>query len=159
MMTRLGTNSRARASASRPSATGSTAKPLALSRSQNSLRLRSLSSTTNILFATERSYISCRTLYWLGKVLTIIRERTPSRDPQGLALAALGWVLSDQPRAERLLALTGLTPDMLRTGLGDPAVLAAVIEFLCANEADLVAAADALGVEPQELAATKGELA
>jgi len=118
-----------------------------------------LSSTTNILFATERSYISCRTLYWPGKVLTIIRERTPSRDPQGLALAALAWVLSDQPRAERLLALTGLTPDMLRTGLGDPAVLAAVIEFLCANEPDLVAAADALGVEPQELAATKGELA
>jgi hypothetical protein len=103
--------------------------------------------------------MGCQPLYCPGKVLTIIRERTPSRDPQGLALAALGWVLSDQDRAERLLALTGLTPDALRAGLGDPAMLAAVIEFLCGNEADLVAAAEALNVTPQDLAAAKGELA
>jgi hypothetical protein len=70
-----------------------------------------------------------------------------------LALAALGWILGQPDRAERLLALTGLTPDDLRTGLGDPSVLGALIEFLCAHEPDLVAAADALGVEPQELAA------
>ncbi len=68
-------------------------------------------------------------------------------------------MLSDQARADRLLALTGLTPDILRTGLSDPGVLGAVIEFLCGHEADLVAAAEALGVYPQELAAIKGELA
>jgi len=76
-----------------------------------------------------------------------------------LALAALGWVLSDQDRAERLLALTGLSPDALRESLGDPSVLAAVIDFLCAHEPDLLAAADELGVEPQELAGTRERLA
>ncbi len=53
----------------------------------------------------------------------------------------------------RLLGLTGLTPDALRAGLGDPAILGAVLDFLAQHEPDLVAAADALGVEPQDLIA------
>lgn len=61
--------------------------------------------------------------------------------------------MSDQPRADRLLALTGLTPDDLRGGLGEPATLGAVLDFLCAHEPDLIAAAEALGVAPRELAA------
>lgn len=69
-----------------------------------------------------------------------------------LALSALGWVLADENRAERLLSLTGLTPDALRGGLGDPGVLGAVLDFLGSHEPDLVAAAEALGVPPQELA-------
>ena len=79
-------------------------------------------------------------------------------DPAALALSALGWVLSDQPRAQRLLALTGLTPDALRTGLGDPATLGAVLDFLCAHEPDLLAAADELGVTPQQLATARERL-
>ena len=54
-----------------------------------------------------------------------------------------------------MLALTGLTPDELRERLGDPAMLGAVLDFLCAHEPDLLAAADALGVTPQELAAAR----
>ena len=75
-----------------------------------------------------------------------------------MALSALGWVLSDETRASRLLALTGLTPDELRAGLGDPALLVAVLDFLCAHEPDLVAAADALGVTPQDLVAARERL-
>ena len=67
-------------------------------------------------------------------------------------------MLGDDDRAARLLALTGLTPDVLRGGLGDPAILAAVIDFLCAHEPDLVAAADAIGVAPQDLAAAAERL-
>ena len=67
-------------------------------------------------------------------------------------------MLAEQDRAARFLSLTGLTPDALRAGLGDEGVLRAVIEFLCAHEPDLLAAAQALGVEPAELAATKGRL-
>lgn len=67
-------------------------------------------------------------------------------------------MLADHDRAERLLALTGLTPDTLRDGLGDPAFLSAVLEFLCAHEADLVAAADALGVAPEALATARERL-
>lgn len=103
-----------------------------------------------------------RTLYALEARLTILRD-TPSpdpalADPQSLALSALGWVLSDESRASRLLALTGLTPDELRAGLGDPGLLAAVLDFLTAHEADLVAAAEALGVTPQDLVTARGRL-
>jgi len=73
-------------------------------------------------------------------------------DCEALALNALGWVLSDQDRAERFLALTGLTPDTLRGALGERATLAGVLEFLCAHEPDLIAASDALAVEPQVIA-------
>jgi hypothetical protein len=61
-------------------------------------------------------------------------------------------VLSDDDRAGRLLTLTGLTGDDLRERLGERTVLAAVIEYLCAYEPDLVAAADHLQVTPQALA-------
>src|SRR3546814_14387311 len=38
-----------------------------------------------------------------------------------LALQALSWILSDEPRAERLLDLTGLAPGELRASLGERA--------------------------------------
>lgn len=81
------------------------------------------------------------------------------RTPETIALEALGWVLTDEPRAERLLALTGLTPDALRGGLGDRAVLAAVLEFLAGHDADLVAAAIALDLPPEDIAAAARTLA
>ena len=91
--------------------------------------------------------------------LTILREpQSPAPDAATLALSALGWVLSDGPRAERLLSLTGLSADELRAGLGDPAMLCAVLDFLCAHEPDLVAAADALKVTPAQLAAARESL-
>lgn len=74
-----------------------------------------------------------------------------TNDAETLALAALGWALAEPARAERLLALTGLTPDDLRGRIGDPTVLAAALGFLEAYEPDLVAAAEALGVPPAEL--------
>ena len=67
-------------------------------------------------------------------------------------------MLGDGLRAERLLSLTGLTADELRAGLTDPALLGAVLDFLCAHEPDLVAAADALDVTPAQLVAARESL-
>ena len=67
-------------------------------------------------------------------------------------------MLADQDRAERLLALTGLTPDILRDRLTDRAVLAAVLDYLAGHEPDLVLAADALNVPPERLAKARAEL-
>ncbi|MEA3041734.1 MAG: hypothetical protein QOC65_1223 [Sphingomonadales bacterium] len=85
-------------------------------------------------------------------------QETNQRDPAALALAALGWTLADGARAERLLALTGLTPEDLRAGLGEPATLAAILRFLEAHEPDLVACAEALAVAPSALVAARREL-
>ena len=75
-----------------------------------------------------------------------------------LALAALGWTVGETNRAERLLALTGLAPDDLRSRLDDPALLAAVIRFLEAYEPDLVACADAVGTTPERLVEARRRL-
>ncbi|HKT14518.1 MAG TPA: DUF3572 domain-containing protein [Allosphingosinicella sp.] len=73
-------------------------------------------------------------------------------------MSALGWILGDQKRADRLLALTGLSPADLRTRLSDPALLAAVLGFLEAHEPDLLACAEALGVDPARLIAARVSL-
>jgi len=75
-----------------------------------------------------------------------------------LALAALGWLLEDSDRAERYLSLTGLDPDSLRAGLGDPTVLASCLDFLANHEPDLIRAAEALAVTPEELIAARASL-
>ncbi|WP_284123720.1 DUF3572 domain-containing protein [Parerythrobacter aestuarii] len=84
-------------------------------------------------------------------------EHNPD-DADALGLKALGWVLTEDTRAERLLALTGLTPDILRERLTDRTVLAAVLDFLANHEPDLMLAADALGVEPQVLLDAREQL-
>jgi len=75
-----------------------------------------------------------------------------------LALKALGWVLQDEERAQRLLALTGLDPRQLRSGLEDPTMLASLLGFLANHEPDLIACAKDIGVSPEKLAAAAHQL-
>ena len=82
----------------------------------------------------------------------------PRDDAEALALQALTWSLSDEDRAQRMLALTGMTPDDLRAGLDQPHVLSATLEFLANHEPDLIAAAQALDVAPQTLISAQGTL-
>ncbi|MGP1352937.1 MAG: DUF3572 family protein [Parasphingopyxis sp.] len=79
-------------------------------------------------------------------------------DSAALALRALAWTLSEEDRAQRLLALTGLTADHLRGALGEPATLAAILRFLEAHEPDLLACAEAIGSPPETLVMARREL-
>lgn len=76
-----------------------------------------------------------------------------------MALAALGWVLADESRARRFLDLTGLSPDGLRASLEEAATHRAIFDFLCAHEPDLMQAAEALGIDPAQFAASRRDLA
>ena len=76
-----------------------------------------------------------------------------------MSLRALAWVLSDDRRARRFLDLTGLTPVVLRAGIGDREIQLSVLDFLCAHEPDLVAAAESLEVEPRAIAVARESLA
>lgn len=92
-------------------------------------------------------------------VIVMSCSDTMPAGPESHALSALAWLLADGPRAQRLLALTGLAPDDLRSGLGDRAVLAAILAFLEGHEPDLLACADALGTTPAALVAARRALA
>jgi len=67
--------------------------------------------------------------------------------------------LTDERRAQRFLDLTGLTPDQLRTRLETAELQQSVLEFLCAHEPDLIAAAETLGIDPAAIAAAREALA
>lgn len=97
--------------------------------------------------------IGCTTQLHRGEGKLRLRE-----DDAALALQALGWILSDEPRAERLLGTTGLDPVELRASLGKRATLAAILSFLTAYEADLIACAEALDIAPEALAAAAARL-
>ena len=85
-------------------------------------------------------------------------QDTNSEEAEPLALSALGWILSDGGRAQRLLSLTGLTPDDLRSRIEDRSVLAEVLRFLEAYEPDLVACAEELETAPERLVEARRRL-
>jgi hypothetical protein len=68
-------------------------------------------------------------------------------------------VLADDRRARRFLDLTGLTPEQLRERIESPELQLSVLDFLCAHEPDLVAAAEALAVAPATIATARESLA
>ena len=81
-----------------------------------------------------------------------------TNDAELVALRALGWALADERRADRFLALTGLTAATLRARIGEPALLADGLRFLEAHEPDLVACADFLELAPAELVEARRKL-
>jgi hypothetical protein len=88
----------------------------------------------------------------------MLKDRTIAPDPMMIGLQALAWVLSDDARAERLLALTGLTPDDLRAAAGETGTIDAVLGFLEAHQPDLIGCAEALSVKPEALVSAREAL-
>ena len=76
-----------------------------------------------------------------------------------LALQALAWILTEDARAQRFVALTGIQPHDLRARAGEPAVLDAALGFLEGHEPDLFACARELGIAPIEIVAARAGLA
>jgi hypothetical protein len=83
--------------------------------------------------------------------------QTPN-DPFALALAALAATLTDERRAERFLALTGIGTDELRRRAGDPALLSALIAFLEAYEPDLLSVSEEIGVSADDLVTARRQI-
>lgn len=71
------------------------------------------------------------------------------------ALAVMVWILSDDDRANRLLSLTGMTPEGLRSRATEPTLLVAMLNFLEGHEPDLIACAQDLELSPDQLVATR----
>ena len=81
-----------------------------------------------------------------------------TNDAETLALSALAATLTDERRAQRFLALSGIDTDDLRRRASEPSLLAALLRFLEAHEPDLIDVAEAIGVKPQDLVGAREEL-
>jgi hypothetical protein len=87
-----------------------------------------------------------------------MQETNDRLDASAMAFQALAWALTEESRAERLLSLTGLTPEGLRSSIMDRSTQAAVLAFLEAYEPDLIACAAVIGVSPALLVQARQEL-
>ena len=81
-----------------------------------------------------------------------------TNDAETLALSALAAALTDERRAQRFLALSGIDTEDLRRRAAEPTLLAALLRFLEAHEPDLIDVATAVGVKPKDLVAAREEL-
>lgn len=82
----------------------------------------------------------------------MLRDKPFAPEPAVLALQALAAVAGDEAMGPRFLALTGMDASQLRANADKPATLLALLDYLMANEPDLVATADAIGTTPAALA-------
>ena len=87
-----------------------------------------------------------------------MRRPETNEDAATLGLNALVWVIGDDTRRDRFLALTGIDPAELRARAGDPGFLAQLLGHLEGYEPDLVACAEALDVTPTALVRARAEL-
>ncbi|KQO65957.1 hypothetical protein ASF22_04605 [Methylobacterium sp. Leaf87] len=82
------------------------------------------------------------------------RKSANDRDSaERLALAILAWMATDDERLYPFLNATGVTPDTLRASAQDVGFLAGLLDHVMGDEATLMAAAEALAVPPERIAA------
>jgi Protein of unknown function (DUF3572) len=81
-----------------------------------------------------------------------------TNDAETLALSALAATLTDERRAQRFLALSGIDTDDLRRRASERSLLAALLRFLEAHEPDLIDVAEAIGVKARDLVVAREEL-
>ena len=85
--------------------------------------------------------------------------RMTREEAEGTAVAALGFLASDEERLGRFLSITGLGPENLRQSAREPAFLGQVLGHLADDESLLLAFAADLGEIPDRVAAAHRLLA
>jgi hypothetical protein len=81
------------------------------------------------------------------------RPQKPDLDEAtGAGLSALTFLAEDRARLVRFLDLTGIGPEELRQQAQSPALLAAVLEHMLADESLLLVFTATAGIDPERLA-------
>lgn len=70
---------------------------------------------------------------------------------EAIALRALVWILQDDDRAQRLLSVTGITPEDMRGSIGEAWLLGAALSYLEGYEPDLLKCCAEIDVKPEDL--------
>lgn len=76
-----------------------------------------------------------------------------------IGVAGLSWLAADPERIGRFLAITGLGPENVRAAARDPSFLPALLDYLLANETELVAFAQEMNLDPARVRAARDVLA
>lgn len=76
-----------------------------------------------------------------------------------IAITGLKFLAGDSERLSRFLVATGIGPAALRAHADDPALLAAVLEYLLGDESLLLVFAAEAGLSPESIAPAQALLA
>jgi len=76
-----------------------------------------------------------------------------------IGIAGLSYLAAEPERIGRFLAVTGLGPENIRAATKDPSFLPALLDYLLANEKDLVAFAEEMNLDPGSIIAARNLLA
>lgn len=79
--------------------------------------------------------------------------KTPDRAAaEEIAISALAYVAGDPELLPRFLAITGISPSMIRHAAGEPGFLAGVLNFVLAHEPTLLSFAAHADLAPEHIA-------
>ncbi|MGB0658575.1 MAG: DUF3572 domain-containing protein [Mangrovicoccus sp.] len=70
-------------------------------------------------------------------------------EAQLIALQSLSWLVENRSALSEFMALTGIDLDTLRNAAGEDDLLASVIEYICGEDARIIACADHIGEKPE----------
>ncbi len=79
------------------------------------------------------------------------RKSMTKEAAEALAIQAFAFLAEEPERLGRFLSLTGLGPQDLRAGLGQPEMLAAVVGYLRGDESLLLVFSAAAGIAPEQM--------
>ena len=79
------------------------------------------------------------------------RASVNGEDAQRIAIAALGFVASDEKLLPRFLDLTGLSPANIREAATEPSFLVSVLDFVVQHEPDALAFSRATNIPPEQI--------
>ncbi|MGQ7792942.1 DUF3572 family protein [Faunimonas sp. B44] len=85
--------------------------------------------------------------------------RAATEEAEEIAVAAFGYIASDERLRDRFLAVSGLTPEGIRSAAREDGFLAGVLAFLMEHEPSLLAFAESSGLAPSAIAAAAARLA
>lgn len=101
----------------------------------------------------------------LTAVEKVLRQRPGRRaakpaalDPEVVALQALAHIVGHERLLDRFVALTGCGADEMKARAGEPAFLAAVLDFLLEDESAVVAFTAAAGLAPEDVLRVRARL-
>ena len=88
------------------------------------------------------------------------RAGPPGREEaEAIAVSAFAHIAEDPARVERFAALSGIEASRMRDASREPGFLLAVLDHFAGHEPDLLAFAEAAGLDPARVAAARDALA
>ncbi len=72
-------------------------------------------------------------------------------EAENVALGAFAFITSDEERLSRFLVTSGLTADNIRSAASQPRFLAAILDYVAADEPLLIELAKELNTKPEHI--------